>query len=71
VNKTKVWKGRDKLAKVGPSHRLTLTYLKKLKSVLFEFKMSEKRKSLENHWSFLEEELEKFQKIVADLECIG
>jgi hypothetical protein len=33
--------------------------------------MSEKRKSLEDHWSFLEEELEKFQKIVADLECLG
>ena len=33
--------------------------------------MSEKRKSLEEHWSFLEEELEKFQKIVADLEALG
>ena len=31
----------------------------------------EPRKSLEDHWSFLEEELEKFQRIVADLEAIG
>ena len=28
-------------------------------------------KSLGDHWSFLEEELEKFQKIVAELEAIG
>ena len=33
--------------------------------------MSESGKSLGDHWSFLEEELEKFQKIVAELEAVG
>lgn len=29
------------------------------------------KSSLEDHWKFLEEELEKFQKIVAELEDLG